>query len=72
MITKGVFLGRSGLTVLEYAVLVTAIVVAVALSATRVRRAVERKWRDNADQFGMGLQYQEAEAGAQATVIIKH
>jgi Flp pilus assembly pilin Flp len=64
--------GTSGLTVLEYAVLMTAIVSALFLSFSYLRRAVEHRWRDGADQFGTGLQYQAAEDGAQATVVIKH
>jgi hypothetical protein len=63
---------KGGLSVLEFAVLATAIVTGLFLVHTYVRRAVERKWKDAADQIGMGLQYQEAEGGAPATVVVKH
>jgi len=58
--------------VLEYSVLIAALVTGLFLTHTYVRRAVERKWRESADQIGMGLQYQEAENGAPATIVVKH
>lgn len=63
---------RGGLTVLEYSVLIVALVTGLFLTHAYVRRAVERKWRESADQIGMGLQYQEAGAGVPATVVIKN
>ena len=63
---------RGGLTVLEYSVLLVALVTGLFLTHAYVRRAVERKWRESADQIGMGLQYQTDEDGAPVTTIIKH
>ncbi len=63
---------RGGLTVLEYSVLLVALVTGLFLTQAYVRRAVERKWRESADQIGMGLQYQTDENGAPVTTVIKH
>ncbi len=63
---------RGGLTVLEYSVLLVALVTGLFLTHAYVRRAVERQWRESADQISMGLQYQTDEDGAPVTTIIKH
>jgi|GEM_PF-1003055 len=63
---------KGGLTVLEYSVLLVALVTGIFLTHAYVRRAVERKWREAADQIGMGLQYQTDEHGAPVTTVIKH
>jgi len=72
MLSKRLRSQRGGLSVLEYAVLLAAIVTGLFLVHTYVRRAVERKWRESADQIGMGMQYQEAEGRAPATVVVKY
>jgi len=63
---------RGGLTVLEFSVLIVAIIIGLAAVHVYVRRAVQGKWRSSADRISMGLQYQTAEDGAPATTVIKH
>jgi len=58
---------KAGISILEYAVLITAVVVALAMAQTALRRAVCAKWRDAADVFGSGRQYENQ--GSKTTTI---
>ena len=49
--------GKMGMTTLEYAVVVLAIVIALLAVQVSLRRAISYKWRETADSFGSGRQY---------------
>jgi len=49
---------KRGVTSLEYAILVAALIFAIAAVQTTLRRAIASKWRDAADTFGSGRQYE--------------
>ena len=59
---------KKGVSTLEYALLVLAIIVGLLAAQTYLRRAVSFKWRDTADAFGNGRQLQTSGSGA--TVIV--
>jgi Flp pilus assembly pilin Flp len=47
-----------GMTTLEYSVVVLAIVIALLAVQVSLRRAISFKWREAADSFGSGRQYE--------------
>ncbi len=48
-----------GLSILEYSILVSALLLALLAMQVSLRRAISYKWRDAADQtFGTGRQYE--------------
>lgn len=51
---------RKGITSLEYAVLVIALILAIVAVQTTLRRAIASKWKETADSFGSGRQYDPA------------
>lgn len=59
---------QSGIGILEYALLLVALVAAVLSAQVFLRRAVSYKWREAADVFGSGRQY--APAGEHRTTIV--
>lgn len=59
---------KSGLTIVEYALLIAALVLALLSMQVVLRRALSSKWRETADSFGFGRQY--APDGAHKTVIV--
>lgn len=61
---------KAGFSTLEYALLVTAIVIGLVAAQVYLTRAVSSKWRDTADAFGNGRQLKTDGAGA--TVVIRH
>lgn len=59
MIYKGRLLpGRRGMTTLEYSVLVLALFLALFAMQTIIRRVISGKWKNAADGFGSGRQYE--------------
>jgi Flp pilus assembly pilin Flp len=60
---------KTGFSTLEYALLVTAIVIGLLAAQTYLTRAVSFKWRDASDAFGGGRQLKTEGAGS--TVIIR-
>jgi Flp pilus assembly pilin Flp len=46
-----------GMTVIEYALLISAVAVAFLGMGVFLRRAVSGKWKQSADVFGFGRQY---------------
>ena len=61
---------RKGLTIIEYTLLIVAVVGALTAMALPLRRAISYKWRQTADSFGGGRQY--ASEGERATQIIEN
>jgi Flp pilus assembly pilin Flp len=59
MIRSMVFNGNKGSTMLEYAVLAVALVLALLVMQVPLRRAISYKWREAADSFGSGRQYEQ-------------
>lgn len=51
---------RIGVTSLEYAILVAALIFAILAVQTTLRRAIASKWKETADGFGSGRQYDPA------------
>lgn len=49
--------GKMGISTLEYSVAVLAIVLALLAVQVSLRRAISYKWREAADSFGSGRQY---------------
>ena len=49
--------GKMGITTLEYSVAVLAIVLALLAVQVSLRRAISYKWKEAADSFGSGRQY---------------
>ncbi len=47
---------KSGVTILEYAVLIVALVAGIVMAQKYMIRAVEFKWREAGDVFGYGRQ----------------
>ena len=58
MLTRLRLSHRRGMSTLEYAVLLTVIVAALFAAQVALRRAVSSKWRQAADAFGDGRQYE--------------
>ncbi len=54
----GIYNTKMGMTTLEYSVLVLAVVLALLAVQVSLRRAVSSKWREAADSFGSGRQYE--------------
>ena len=54
---------KAGFTTMEYAILVTALIVALLAAHTYLRRAVSSKWREAADGFSDGRQYKTEGSG---------
>ncbi len=48
---------KMGMTTLEYSVAVLAIVLALLAVQVSLRRAISYKWKEAADSFGSGRQY---------------
>lgn len=48
---------KSGLSVVEYAILMAVVVGALMVMQTPLRRAISDKWRSSVDQIGGGRQY---------------
>lgn len=48
---------KMGMTTLEYSVVVLAMVIALLAVQVSLRRAISYKWREAADSFGSGRQY---------------
>lgn len=48
---------KSGLSVVEYAILMAVVVGALMAMQTPLRRAISDKWRSSVDQIGHGRQY---------------
>ena len=61
---------KTGVTVIEYAVLLAAMVAALVAMQTPLRRAISGRWRQAADVFGDGRQYEPQ--GARATVVYEY
>jgi len=49
--------GKMGMTTLEYSVVVLAIVIALLAVQVSLRRAISCKWKDAAESFSSGRQY---------------
>jgi len=49
---------NKGNLMLEYVVLITVVIAGLLVMQTYIRRAVCGRWRQNADVFGSGRQYQ--------------
>jgi Flp pilus assembly pilin Flp len=49
-----------GMTVIEYALLISAVSIALLGMGVFLRRAVSGKWKQSADVFGFGRQYDPA------------
>ena len=49
---------KKGVSTLEYAVMIAVLVAALIGMQAYIRRAVSAHWRDSADTFGQGLQYE--------------
>ena len=49
---------KMGMTTLEYSVVVLAMVIALLAVQVSLRRAISYKWREAADSFGSGRQYE--------------
>lgn len=60
---------RAGMGILEYALLITALLAALLSLQVYLRRAVSYKWREAADSFGLGRQYETD--GPKATTVVK-
>lgn len=54
-------MSRRGVTVLEYTVLVMALLFALLAMQNTLRRVVSGRWKAAADVFGDGRQYQQGE-----------
>lgn len=58
-----------GITTLEFAILVAAILAALIAGQVYLRRAISYKWRESVDgTFGQGLQY-STEPGKETTIV---
>jgi len=62
----GTWSKKSGMTTLEYSVLALVIILALLAMQTMLRRAISAKWKDSADSFGSGRQY---EAGVSTVTV---
>ncbi|MFA5039188.1 MAG: hypothetical protein WC732_05870 [Candidatus Omnitrophota bacterium] len=60
---------RAGLGVVEYVVLIVAIIAAMLTIQTPLRRALCARWRDAADSFGVGRQYENE--GPNTTTVVR-
>jgi Flp pilus assembly pilin Flp len=73
---SGIFLffharrNAAGMSILEYTVLITALLAAILSVQVYLRRAISSKWRDAADSFGLGRQYETD--GSKATTVVRH
>lgn len=61
---------NKGISILEYAILIAVILLALLATQDYLRRAISYKWRECADVFGGGAQYESQ--GAKATQVINH
>ncbi|MDD5019646.1 MAG: hypothetical protein PHH75_04630 [Candidatus Omnitrophica bacterium] len=61
---------RAGMSVLEYSLLIAAILAALLSVQVYLRRAISYKWRDAADSFGLGRQYETD--GSKATTVVRY
>lgn len=61
---------RRGISTLEYALLLACIVGALLATQAMLRRAISYKWRQSADSFGDGRQYEPR--GPKATIIVNY
>ncbi|MBI5873179.1 MAG: hypothetical protein HZB36_03445 [Candidatus Omnitrophica bacterium] len=50
---------KTGMTTMEYVILISVIFLALLAMQTTLRRAVSSRWKDAADSFGSGRQYEE-------------
>jgi len=65
---SGMILARAGMSILEYTLLISVFLGALLAVQVLLRRAISYKWRESADSFGMGRQYEPT--GNKATVIV--
>ena len=49
---------RKGITFLEYGLLIVLVIGALVIMRVYFQRAVQGKWKENADRFGHGLQFE--------------
>lgn len=63
---------KTGFSVLEYALLITAIVIGLVAAQTYLTRAVSSKWRDAGDSFGNGRQLKFDGPGQTVIVHTEH
>jgi len=61
---------RAGMGILEYALLISALLAALLSVQVYLRRAISYKWRDAADSFGLGRQYETD--GSKATAVVRY
>ncbi len=59
-----------GVSILEYAILISVLLLALFAMQNYLRRAVSSKWREAADAFGGGRQYEFQ--GAKATQVVQY
>ena len=59
-----------GVSILEYAILISVLLLALFAMQNYLRRAISSKWREAADTFGGGRQYEFQ--GAKATQVVQY
>ena len=57
-----------GISILEYAILISVLLLALFAMQNYLRRAISYKWREAADVYGGGRQYETQ--GAKATQVV--
>ena len=57
-----------GISILEYAILISVLLLALFAMQNYLRRAISHKWREAADVYGGGRQYESQ--GAKATQVV--
>jgi hypothetical protein len=62
--------GRAGMGILEYSILLVALVAALLSVQVHLKRVIAYKWRDAADAFGLGRQYETD--GSKATTVVRY
>jgi Flp pilus assembly pilin Flp len=64
-------LREHGVSTLEYAVILAAVVTALVVGQFYLRRAISHKWRESVDSvFGQGRQY-STDPGKQTVVVVE-
>jgi len=61
---------NEGMSILEYAILISVLLLALLATQDYLRRAISYRWRDCVDAFGGGAQY--APQGAKATLVVNY
>jgi hypothetical protein len=61
---------RAGMSIMEYSMLLVALVAALLSVQVALKRVIAYKWRDAADSFGLGRQYETD--GSKATTVVRY